>query len=72
MSAGIKTGEIFGGSLLNVAMAGSGAGTQVKAGAPLSTNGRRPLMVVRFDRNDVPYRQALYNTVGRVLEKRPP
>ena len=71
MSAGIKVGEIYGGSLLNVAMAGSGAGVQVTAGAPLSTAGRRPLVVVRFDRNDVPYQQALYNAVSRVLEKRP-
>ena len=71
MSAGIKAGEIYGGSLLNVAMAGSGAGVQVTAGAPLSTAGRRPLVVVRFDRNDVPYQQALYNAVSRVLEKRP-
>ena len=71
MSAGIKAGEIFGGSLLNVAMAGSAGGTQVLAGAPLSTAGRRPLLVVRFDRNEVPYRQALYNTVSRVLGKRP-
>ena len=71
MSAGIKAGEIYGGSLLNVAMAGSGAGMQVTAGAPMSTAGRRPLVVVRFDRNDVPYKQALYNAVSRVLEKRP-
>ena len=71
MSAGIKVGEIYGGSLLNVAMAGAGAGVQVTAGAPLSTAGRRPLVVVRFDRNDVPYQQALYNAVSRVLEKRP-
>ena len=71
MSAGIKAGEIFGGSLLNVAMAGSAGGTQITAGAPVSTDGRRPLLVVRFDRNEVPYRQALYNTVSRVLEKRP-
>ena len=71
MSAGIKAGEIYGGSLLNVAMAGSSGGTQVSAGAPLSTSGRRPLVVVRFDRNEVPYRQALYTAVSRVLEKRP-
>ncbi|MEK9723300.1 MAG: hypothetical protein VW405_07425 [Rhodospirillaceae bacterium] len=71
MSAGIKAGEIYGGSLLNVAMAGSGAGVQVTAGAPLGTVGRRPLVLIRFDRNDVPYQQALYNAVSRVLEKRP-
>ncbi len=71
MSAGIKSGEIYGGSLLNVAMASSGNGGSVNAGAPLSTAGRRPLVVVRFDRKDVPYQQALYNAVSRVLEQRP-
>ena len=71
MSAGIKTGEIYGGSLLNVAMASSGGGMQVSAGAPRPTANRRPLVVIRFDRKDVPYQQALYNAVSRVLEKRP-
>ena len=71
MSAGIKSGEIYGGSLLNVAMASAGSGVGINAGAPLSTAGRRPLVVVRFDRKDVPYQQALYNAVSRVLEQRP-
>jgi hypothetical protein len=71
MSAGIKSGEIYGGSLMNVAMASAGGGMQVSAGAPMSTANRRPLVVIRFDRNDVPYQQALYNAVSRVLEKRP-
>lgn len=71
MSAGIKSGEIYGGSLLNVAMANAGGGMQVSAGAPRPTADRRPLVVIRFDRNDVPYQQALYNAVSRVLEQRP-
>jgi hypothetical protein len=52
-------------------MANAGGGMQVSAGAPVSTANRRPLVVIRFDRNDVPYQQALYNAVSRVLEKRP-
>ncbi len=28
-------------------------------------------MVIRFDRSKVPYQQALYNAVSRVLERRP-
>jgi hypothetical protein len=71
MSAGIKSGEIYGGSLMNVAMASAGGGMQVSAGAPKPTADRRPLVVINFDRNDVPYQQALYNAVSRVLEKRP-
>jgi hypothetical protein len=71
MSAGIKSGEIYGGNLLNVAMASSGSGMQVSAGAARPTANRRPLIVIRFDRKNVPYQQALYNAVSRVLEKRP-
>jgi len=69
MSAGIKSGEIYGGSLINKAMAS--AGPAVAASGPLDTTGRRPLVVVRFDRPDVPYQQALYSAVSKVLERRP-
>ena len=31
----------------------------------------RPLVVIRFDRKDVAYEQALYNAVSRALERRP-
>lgn len=69
LSAGIKTGEIYGGSLMNKAMASSGP--DVTAGAPMNTTDRRPLVVIRFDRPDVPYQQALYSAVSKVLERRP-
>lgn len=69
LAAGIKTGEIYGASLTNVAQAASGPGPI--AGQPMDTSGRRPLVVIRFDRDQVPYQQALYNAVGRVLERRP-
>lgn len=69
LAAGIKTGEIYGGSLINKAMASSGS--SVTAGSPVDTSDRRPLVVVRFDRPDVPYQQALYSAVSRVLERRP-
>jgi len=72
MSTGIKTGEIYGGSLINIAMAASTNGSAgVVAGAPQNTAGKRPLVVIRFDRNKVPYQQALYNAVSRVLDQRP-
>jgi len=70
LSAGIRTGEIFGVSLTNRAMAS--AGGPVTAGrAGTVANGRRPLVVIRFDRTNVPYQQALYNAISRVLERRP-
>lgn len=71
LSTGIRSGEIYGGSLINIAMASSGAGAGVSAGAPINTAGKRPLIVIRFDRADVPYQQALYNSVSKVLEQRP-
>lgn len=69
LASGIKTGEIYGASLSNVATAAAGPGPV--AGKPMDTSGRRPLVVIRFDRDKVPYQQALYNAVGRVLERRP-
>jgi len=70
ISAGIKSGELFGGSLVNRAVL-SGSGSPSMAGAPLSTVGRTPLVVIRFDRADVPYEQALYTAVSKTLERRP-
>jgi len=69
LAAGIKTGEIYGASLSNVAQSAAGPGPI--AGKPMDTSGRRPLVVIRFDRDKVPYQQALYNAVGKVLERRP-
>jgi len=73
VSTGIKSGEIFGGSLINVALANAGSvgGMGLSAGAPIDTSGRRPLVIIRFDRPKVSYEQALYNAVSRVLEKQP-
>lgn len=72
MSAGIKTGEIYGASLINQAMASAGAGRDGNvAGAAQDIGARRPLVVIRFDRANVPYQQALYAAVSKVLERRP-
>ncbi len=72
LSSGIRSGEIYGISLINQAMASaSGSGQSNTAGNPLDTTGRRPLVVIRFDRTDIPYEQALYNAVKKVLERRP-
>lgn len=72
LSTGIKSGEIYGASLVNQAMVAA-AGPGLGAGSPRSadTSGRRPLVVIRFDRDSVAFQQALYNAVGRVLETRP-
>jgi hypothetical protein len=70
VSAAIRTGEIFGGSLAIKGMATSIV-NQSTIATPLGTSGRRPLGVIRFDRNKIPFQQALYHAISRVLESRP-
>ena len=74
LSLAIKNGELFGTSLANRAYASAAPLASV---APSTTTrsfaaaNRRPLVVIRFDRADVPYEQALYSAVARALEARP-
>ncbi|MDP6564594.1 MAG: hypothetical protein QF578_07180 [Alphaproteobacteria bacterium] len=75
LSASIKNGELHGSSLLARAYGGGG---QPAAFATSSTprsgfvaGGRQPLVVIRFDRPDVPYQQALYTAVSKTLQVRP-
>ena len=74
MASGIRSGEIYGASLVNQAMiasAGGAGGLRSRPPRPMNTAGRRPLVVIRFDRPNVPYQQALYTAISRVLERRP-
>ena len=71
LSAAVKSGELMGPSLTNRALTAATAGTITRRASPRSLAGRRPLMVIRFDRASVAYEQALYNTVSRSLERRP-
>ena len=70
LSAGIKGGEFYGAPLADRALVSlaSPGGVPVRSA---DTTGRRPLVVIRFDRPNVPYQQALYAAVSRVLERRP-
>jgi hypothetical protein len=47
------------------------AGRRPGQGAAAAVNQRRPLVVIRFDRPDVPYEPALYTAISRALEWRP-
>ena len=71
MSLAVKNGELYGTSLANRAFAQTQALASASAQAPGPLPGDRPLVVIRFDRDDVPYQQALYNAVSRALERRP-
>nr|WP_300299179.1 hypothetical protein [Ferrovibrio sp.] len=74
LSAAIKQGELLGPGLGNRANFYAGA-QQFAAidqnAAPVSTAGRTPLVVIRFDRADVPYQQALYNAVSQAIARKP-
>jgi hypothetical protein len=67
------------GNMTNVASGGMSAAPRsaVSLSAPASStatnpaSSRRPLVVIRFDRPDVEYQQALYSAVNRALEVRP-
>jgi len=61
----------MGSSLTNRALAAATAGNPYRQVEPRSLVGRRPLVVIRFDRKNVEFEQALYNAVSRTLERRP-
>ena len=68
LSAGIKSGEIYGASLVNRAMAsaaGSAPDDNRSAARTADIAGRRPLVVIRFDKPNVAYQQAVYTAVSR-------
>ncbi len=72
LSTGIKKGEIYGESLASRAISAVAARNSGTAVQPHNASAnRRPLVVIRFDNPDVPFQQALYSAVSRVLELRP-
>jgi len=77
LSLAIKNGELLGNSLSNRAFATAApiASAQPSArpsgAAPPPAAGRRPLVVIRFDRPNVAYQQALYSAVNKALQRRP-
>ncbi len=79
LSLAIKNGEMLGGSLANRAFSTAApAISAIPAPAPSASRRpvqqsgpRRPLVVIRFDRPNVEYEQALYTAVSRALERRP-
>jgi hypothetical protein len=78
LALAIKNGQLYGPSLATRAFnseANAPAGAPPRRGArsssmPAEPTGR-PLVVIRFDRPNVPYEEALYNAVSQALERRP-
>ena len=76
LSQSIKNGELFGPSLLGRAFAPVASerpafATSATPASGFAAAGRRPLVVIRFDRADVAYQQQLYQAVSKTLEQRP-
>lgn len=77
LSVAVKNGELFGTSLANRAYSTAGplasaAPARGRLGAATAgLAGRRPLVVIRFDRANVDYEQALYTAVSQALQRKP-
>ncbi len=72
LSLAIKNGELLGSSLANRAFATAAPIASASPMAmPAAPAGQRPLVVIRFDRANVQYQQALYTAVNRALQRRP-
>lgn len=70
LALAIKNGELYGASLSSRAFVPSAAAFSARSGAATPVTGR-PLVVIRFDRPNVDYKQALYTAVSRALDQRP-
>ncbi len=72
LALGIKNGQLYGTSLGNQAIMRGGM-DMASAGSLPAANvaGHRPLVVIRFDRPNVAYEQALYQAMSRAMERRP-
>jgi hypothetical protein len=67
LAQGVKTGHIVGSGFSSGATPVSAGGSRIS-----SVPGRgRPLVVIRFDRQNVDYQQTLYSVVNRALEREP-
>jgi outer membrane murein-binding lipoprotein Lpp len=82
LSQAIKNGRLFGPSLATRAFASAPAAHEPvparrAAAAPrrvaphVATAENRPLVVIRFDRPNVAYQEALYTAISRALERKP-
>lgn len=74
LSVAIKNGVLFGSSLANRTYSTTGP---LASAAPASgprvagIAGRRPLLVIRFNRANVDYEQTLYTAVSQTLQRKP-
>jgi hypothetical protein len=70
LSLAIKNGELYGQNLSESSFGGAGARAARSRPLPAIAE-HRPLVIIRFDRPNVPYEQALYSAIRRTLQRRP-
>lgn len=68
LSLAINNGELYGESLANRPYM---SGFSASGGAPQAHESGRPLVVIRFDRNNVNYQHAVYQAVSQALDRYP-
>jgi hypothetical protein len=76
LAVAIKNGELYGTGLGNRAFAAAAAEPPPAAAArgaaqQSASADRRPLVVIRFDKSNPAYEQALYTAVNRAIERKP-
>ncbi len=71
LALAIKNGELYGTSLATRAFTQSNVIARAEAEAQSPAPGERPLVIIRFDRPNVEYQQALYNAVSQALARKP-
>jgi len=71
LSLAIKNGELYGSSLATQAFTQTENLARASARAALPQSGDQPLVIVRFDRPNVQYQQALFSAVSQALSRKP-
>jgi len=72
LALGIKNGELYGTNIASrsFALVEAAAASQASSSPGISPE-LDPLVIIRFDRENVPYQQALYNAVSQALTAKP-
>ena len=72
LSLGIKNGELYGTNLASRSFTlVEAAAASAASSGPGIAPGADPLVIIKFDRENVPYQQALYNAVSQALTVKP-
>lgn len=72
LALGIKNGELYGTNIAtrSFTLVEAAAASAAASGGGIPA-GEDPLVIIRFDRENVPYQQALYNAVSQALVAKP-